>query len=252
MLRFAVRRLILLVPILIGLSLLVFLWIRALPVTPQRRCSASARRPSPSRRSETSTGSTTRCTSSTGGTSRRSDRATSGRASLPAARSPEKSRERFPATIELAFGAMIFATFLGIPLGFVAAKRHGKSVDHASLFVSLIGVSIPIFFLAIILKWAFSVELGWLPERGPPGRPHRRRAPDELLRARRDRHWQLDRRLGRHQAFDPAGDRARLHPARDHRAHHARLRPRRAERGLRAYGPSRRASPGRSSTAAMF
>ena len=78
----------------------------------------------------------------------------------------EEIRERFPATIELAFGAMIFATFLGIPLGFVAAKRHGKSVDHASLFVSLIGVSIPIFFLAIILKWAFSVELGWLPSVG--------------------------------------------------------------------------------------
>ena len=78
----------------------------------------------------------------------------------------EEIRERFPATIELAFGAMIFATFLGIPLGFIAAKRHGKSVDHASLFVSLIGVSIPIFFLAIILKWAFSVELGWLPSVG--------------------------------------------------------------------------------------
>ncbi|HEU4971162.1 MAG TPA: ABC transporter permease, partial [Gaiellaceae bacterium] len=75
-------------------------------------------------------------------------------------------QERFPATIELAFGAMIFATFLGIPLGFIAAKRHGKSVDHASLFVSLIGVSIPIFFLAIILKWAFAVELGWLPSVG--------------------------------------------------------------------------------------
>jgi peptide/nickel transport system permease protein len=78
----------------------------------------------------------------------------------------EEIRERFPATMELALAAMFFATFIGIPLGFVAAKRHGRAVDHASLFVSLIGVSIPIFFLALILKWIFAVELGWLPSVG--------------------------------------------------------------------------------------
>ena len=61
---------------------------------------------------------------------------------------------------------MLFATLIGIPLGFVAAKRHGQTVDHASLFLSLIGVSIPIFFLAILLKWVFAVELGWLPSVG--------------------------------------------------------------------------------------
>jgi peptide/nickel transport system permease protein len=61
---------------------------------------------------------------------------------------------------------MLFATLIGIPLGFLAAKRHGGAVDHASLFLSLIGVSIPIFFLALLLKWAFAVELGWLPSDG--------------------------------------------------------------------------------------
>ena len=61
---------------------------------------------------------------------------------------------------------MLFATLIGIPLGFLAAKRHGRAADHASLFVSLIGVSIPIFFLALILKWVFAVELGWLPSVG--------------------------------------------------------------------------------------
>ncbi len=78
----------------------------------------------------------------------------------------EEIRDRFPATIELAFGAMLFATLLGVPLGFLAAKRHGRALDHISLFVSLIGVSIPIFFLALILKWLFAVELGWLPSVG--------------------------------------------------------------------------------------
>jgi peptide/nickel transport system permease protein len=78
----------------------------------------------------------------------------------------EEIRERFPATVELAFAAMLFATLIGIPLGFIAAKRHGSPTDHVSLFVSLIGVSIPIFFLALILKWVFSVSLGWLPSVG--------------------------------------------------------------------------------------
>ena len=78
----------------------------------------------------------------------------------------EELRERFPATIELALTAMLFATMIGIPLGIVAAKHHGRPADHASLFLSLIGVSIPIFFLALILKWVFSVELGWLPSVG--------------------------------------------------------------------------------------
>jgi peptide/nickel transport system permease protein len=166
MLRFVVRRLLLLVPILIGLSLLVFLWIRALPGSPAEALlgeRASAESVAQVRdqyglddpiyeqywRYLQTIGS--------------GDLGTSIASRRPIT---EEIRERFPATIELAFGAMIFATFLGIPLGFVAAKRHGKSVDHASLFVSLIGVSIPIFFLAIILKWAFSVELGWLPSVG--------------------------------------------------------------------------------------
>jgi peptide/nickel transport system permease protein len=78
----------------------------------------------------------------------------------------EEIREKFPATVELGLTAMLFATLIGVPLGFLAAKRHGRPVDHASLFVSLIGVSIPIFFLAILLKWLFAVELGWLPSVG--------------------------------------------------------------------------------------
>jgi peptide/nickel transport system permease protein len=75
-------------------------------------------------------------------------------------------RERFPATVELAFMAMLFAVVLGIPLGFFAAKRYGGIFDQASLFLSLIGISVPIFVLAIILKYVFAVRLGWLPSVG--------------------------------------------------------------------------------------
>jgi peptide/nickel transport system permease protein len=78
----------------------------------------------------------------------------------------DEIKDRFPATVELAVAAMLFATLIGIPLGFLAAKKYGGLVDHASLFVSLIGISIPIFFLAIILKYVFAVRLGWLPSVG--------------------------------------------------------------------------------------
>src|SRR5437899_5147711 len=61
---------------------------------------------------------------------------------------------------------MIFAVSFGVPLGFFAAKRYGSAFDHASLIASLIGISIPIFFLAIILKYVFAVRLGWLPSVG--------------------------------------------------------------------------------------
>src|SRR5207237_347985 len=54
----------------------------------------------------------------------------------------------------------------GVPLGFLAAKRHGGIFDNVSLVASLLGISIPIFFLAIILKYIFAVRLAWLPSVG--------------------------------------------------------------------------------------
>jgi peptide/nickel transport system permease protein len=78
----------------------------------------------------------------------------------------EELKQRFPATIELALAAMFFAVLLGIPLGFIAAKRYGGIVDNSSLVLSLLGISIPVFVLGIILKYIFAVKLGWLPTVG--------------------------------------------------------------------------------------
>jgi peptide/nickel transport system permease protein len=73
---------------------------------------------------------------------------------------------RFPATVELALAAMIFAIGVGVPLGFFAAKRYQGFFDNASLVGSLIGISFPIFFLALLLKYVFAIKLGWLPTIG--------------------------------------------------------------------------------------
>lgn len=73
---------------------------------------------------------------------------------------------RLTATIELALGAMIFAVLLGVPLGYLAARRKGGWFDNLGIVGSLVGIAIPVFFLAFLLKWLFAVKLGWLPPSG--------------------------------------------------------------------------------------
>jgi peptide/nickel transport system permease protein len=164
--RFIVRRLILLVPILLGLSILVFLWIRALPAGPAESLLGERATPETIAQIEEQYGLDEPIhiqyweylkTVATG------DLGTTIRSRRPVT---SELRERFPATIELTIAALLFAVTFGIPLGFVAAKRYGTWVDHSSLVLSLLGISIPVFFLAILLKYVFAVELGWLPTVG--------------------------------------------------------------------------------------
>lgn len=74
--------------------------------------------------------------------------------------------ERVPATVELAMAAMAFAIVLAIPLGIAAAVWHRTSVDQAAMTVALLGISIPNFWLGPLLAIVFAVELGWLPVSG--------------------------------------------------------------------------------------
>ena len=73
---------------------------------------------------------------------------------------------RFPATIELAVGAMVFAAGIGIPLGRFAARHAQEWSDGMVTLVSLLGISIPVFVLGLTLQYIFAVELGWLPAGG--------------------------------------------------------------------------------------
>jgi ABC-type dipeptide/oligopeptide/nickel transport system permease component len=74
--------------------------------------------------------------------------------------------ERMPATIELAAAAMLFAVVVAVPLGIVAAVRAGGAVDHGATTLSLVGISLPGFWLGPILAIVFAVTLGWLPVSG--------------------------------------------------------------------------------------
>jgi len=74
--------------------------------------------------------------------------------------------ERLPATAQLAASSLLLAIVLALPLGMVAARFQGKSQDKLAMTFSLLGVSIPNFWLGPMLMLVFSVFLGWLPVSG--------------------------------------------------------------------------------------
>jgi peptide/nickel transport system permease protein len=166
MLRFVVRRLLLLVPILLGLSILVFLWIRALPGGPAEALLGERATPAAIAQIEREYGLDKPIYVQYWRYLKTVLKGDFGQSVTTRRDVTEELRQKFPATVELAIAAMLFSTFFGIPLGFFAAKRYGGAFDHFSLVASLIGVSIPVFFLGIILKYIFAVQLGWLPTVG--------------------------------------------------------------------------------------
>lgn len=74
--------------------------------------------------------------------------------------------EKLPVTIELALLSMLIALLIGLPLGIIAALRPGSALDYGASVFSLAGLSIPNFWLGIMLILLFSVHLGWLPAGG--------------------------------------------------------------------------------------
>ena len=166
MLRFVVRRLLLLVPILLGLSVLVFAFVRALPGSPAEALLGERATPEAIKRYNEEHGLNRPLYDQYWRYLKQIASRDLGVSVASRRNVTTEIKNRFPATVELALAAMLFAVLLGVPLGFFAAKRYGSAFDHLSLVASLVGISIPIFFLAIILKYVFAVRLGWLPSVG--------------------------------------------------------------------------------------
>ena len=77
--------------------------------------------------------------------------------------------ERVPATVELALASMLVAVLVAMPLGIIAAVRRGTPVDYMAMTIALFGISIPNFWLGPMLAIVFAVQLGWLPVSGRGG-----------------------------------------------------------------------------------
>ncbi|WZH53708.1 MAG: ABC transporter permease [Nocardioides alkalitolerans] len=163
MLRFIARRLLLMVPVLVGLSVLLFAWVRALPGDPARALLGERATDAGVARVNEIYGFDRPVLEQYGvyvAALLRGDLGTSIQTGRPVTTS---FLEYFPATLELALAALLFAVVLGIPLGYLAARHRGGLIDSAVVSGSLLGVVTPVFFLAILLKLVFASWLGWLP-----------------------------------------------------------------------------------------
>src|SRR6266511_541344 len=166
MLRYVVRRLLLLIPILLGVSLLIFFWVRALPGNPASALLGERATPELVKEYKQRYGLDRPLPIQYWDYLRETVKGDLGTSTSSRRTITSEIRRRFPATVELAAFAMLFAVGIGIPLGFLAAKRYGGIFDNVSLVGSLLGISIPIFFLGIILKYFFAVRWHWLPTVG--------------------------------------------------------------------------------------
>ncbi|MCF6746497.1 ABC transporter permease [Blastococcus sp. KM273128] len=166
MLRFIVRRLLQLIPILLGLSVLLFAWLRALPGGPAQAALGERATPEAIARYNELFGLDEPLYVQYFRFLGRAVQLDFGNSTQYGRPVTDVFLERFPGTIELTLLAMVFAIGVGIPLGYLAARRHGSFLDSASVIGSLIGVAIPVFFLAYLLRLLFAVELGWLPGSG--------------------------------------------------------------------------------------
>ena len=164
--KFILRRVLLLIPILLGLSVLIFLFIRLLPGDPASAILGERATAENLARVREALGLDRPLHEQyfqyLGGLVR----GDLGRSFLTNRDVVDDFLQRFPATIELTVAAMAFALALGIPLGLITAKRRGSWVDQSGTIVSLVGISIPIFFLGLMLKYLFAIQFPILPDSG--------------------------------------------------------------------------------------
>lgn len=169
MVQYAIRRLLLAIPTLFGVTLLVFSIVRMLPGDPaiamagvhatqeyveQVRRTLGLDQPLYVQYGRFIAGLF------------RGDLGTSIRTGLPVA---TEVWSRLVPTIELTFVSLLLATALGVAVGVVSASKPYSIFDYMSMFGALLGLSIPVFWLGLMLMLLFSVKLGWLPAAGRGG-----------------------------------------------------------------------------------
>jgi peptide/nickel transport system permease protein len=163
LLRYTLRRIIALIPVLIGVSVIVFLFLHLIPGDPAEAMLGD----------RATTASVARLRTAYGLDQPwpnqyvlfmshvvQGDLGRSIRSNNPVT---AELGQRFPATVELTLLAMLLSVLIGIPAGIVSATRRGTLVDHTSMLVALVGVSMPIFWLGLMLAWFFGVQLKLLP-----------------------------------------------------------------------------------------
>ena len=166
MLRYLTRRLLLTIPVLLGVATLVFALIHFIPGDPAQAMLGEGASPEDIAQLRTRLGLDRPLLAQYGvflSGAIHGDLGVSLRNDQPVAK---QILERMPATAELAFAAMAVALLIALPLGIVAAVWRGTWIDHTAMTLSLVGISIPNFWLGPMMAIVFAVQLGWLPVGG--------------------------------------------------------------------------------------
>jgi ABC-type dipeptide/oligopeptide/nickel transport system permease component len=166
MARYLVRRLLLTVPVLLGVATLVFALIHLVPGDPAQAMLGEGATQEEVNKLRTSLGLDRPLATQYAGFLKgllRGDLGQSFRYNTPVTR---QIRDKLPNTAVLAFAAMGVAIIFAVPLGIVAAVFKGRAADHAAMTAALVGISMPNFWLGPLLAILFAVYLGWLPVSG--------------------------------------------------------------------------------------
>ena len=172
MARYLVRRLVLTIPVLLGVATLVFALIHLVPGDPAQAMLGEGASQEEVQRLRTSLGLDrpllTQYTAFLGGLVR-GDLGTSFRYNTPVT---TQITSRLGNTAKLALAAMAVAILFAVPLGIVAAVFRGRAPDHVAMTLALAGISMPNFWLGPLLAILFAVYLGWLPVSGTGSLAH--------------------------------------------------------------------------------
>ena len=166
MLRYCVRRVLLAVPVLIGVATLVFSLIHLVPGDPAQAMLGDGAAPQDIAELRTSLGLDQPLLTQYLAFLRHAVTGDLGKSFRTGQPVTTMIIERIPATAELAFAAMVVAIVIALPLGIVAAVWRGTAIDYGAMTFALAGVSIPNFWLGPLLAIVFAVEFGWLPVSG--------------------------------------------------------------------------------------
>ena len=164
--RYLVRRLLLTIPVLLGVATLVFSLIHFIPGDPAQAMLGEGAAPEDVAQLRERLGLDRPLLVQYGSFLQglaRGDLGVSLRNDQPVL---QQILERMPATAELAFASMAVAVLIALPLGIIAAVWRGTAVDYSAMTLSLVGISVPNFWLGPLLAIVFAVELGWLPVGG--------------------------------------------------------------------------------------
>ncbi len=169
---YLVRRLLLTIPVLLGVATLVFALIHLVPGDPAQAMLGEGASQEEVQRLRTSLGLDrpllAQYTGFLGGLVR-GDLGTSFRYNTPVT---QQITSRLGNTAKLALAAMLVAILFAVPLGIIAAVFRGRAPDHAAMTLALAGISMPNFWLGPLLAILFAVYLGWLPVSGTGSLAH--------------------------------------------------------------------------------